>query len=46
VKAPAFSPAAISFLRALKRNNDREWFKAFRVFAPDLVAHPKRSLDD
>jgi uncharacterized protein (TIGR02453 family) len=23
-----FSPAALSFLRALKRNNDREWFRA------------------
>jgi uncharacterized protein (TIGR02453 family) len=25
-----FSPAALTFLRALKRNNDREWFKARR----------------
>jgi len=25
-----FSPKTISFLRALKRNNDREWFKARR----------------
>ena len=24
----AFTPATLSFLRALKRNNDREWFKA------------------
>jgi uncharacterized protein (TIGR02453 family) len=62
-----FSPKALAFLRALKRNNDREWFRArkdqyelllrapmlalidrlaidFRVFAPDLVASPKRSL--
>ena len=23
-----FSPKALSFLRALKRNNDREWFRA------------------
>ena len=23
-----FTPAAVAFLRALKRNNDREWFKA------------------
>jgi uncharacterized protein (TIGR02453 family) len=28
VNAPRFPPAALTFLRALKRNNDREWFKA------------------
>ena len=27
-KAPHFPTAALAFLRALKRNNDREWFKA------------------
>ena len=26
--SPRFSPKAMTFLRALKRNNDREWFKA------------------
>jgi uncharacterized protein (TIGR02453 family) len=26
----SFTPATLSFLRALKRNNDREWFKARR----------------
>jgi uncharacterized protein (TIGR02453 family) len=26
--APSFPPAATAFLRALKRHNDREWFKA------------------
>jgi uncharacterized protein (TIGR02453 family) len=26
--ATAFSPKALTFLRALKRNNDREWFRA------------------
>jgi uncharacterized protein (TIGR02453 family) len=26
--APRFSPKAVAFLRALKRNNDRDWFKA------------------
>jgi uncharacterized protein (TIGR02453 family) len=26
--APRFTPKALSFLRALKRNNDREWFRA------------------
>ena len=25
---PSFTPATLAFLRALKRNNDREWFKA------------------
>ena len=25
---PSFTPATLSFLRALKRNNDREWFRA------------------
>ena len=25
---PGFTPATLAFLRALKRNNDREWFKA------------------
>jgi uncharacterized protein (TIGR02453 family) len=28
MSAPCFSPEALGFLRALKRNNDREWFKA------------------
>jgi uncharacterized protein (TIGR02453 family) len=27
-KTPRFPAAALAFLRALKRNNDREWFKA------------------
>ncbi|MGE0448532.1 MAG: DUF2461 domain-containing protein [Vicinamibacterales bacterium] len=26
--APRFTPATLTFLRALKRNNDREWFRA------------------
>jgi len=28
VKRLGFQPRALSFLRALKRNNDREWFRA------------------
>jgi len=28
VGAPRLPPAALTFLRALKRNNDREWFRA------------------
>jgi uncharacterized protein (TIGR02453 family) len=27
VSAPRFSPKTLSFLRALKRNNDRDWFR-------------------
>ena len=27
MSTPRFSPKSISFLRALKRNNDREWFR-------------------
>jgi len=30
VTTPRFTPAAVAFLRALKRHNDREWFKARR----------------
>jgi hypothetical protein len=26
-----FTPKALAFLRALKRNNDRDWFKARRI---------------
>jgi uncharacterized protein (DUF2461 family) len=26
--APRFTPKTLAFLRALKRNNDREWFRA------------------
>lgn len=62
-----FSPKALAFLRALKRNNRREWFhqrrdvyeqllrapmmavverlgREFKIFAPDLMADPKKSL--
>jgi len=28
MSVPRFTPKALSFLRALKRNNDREWFRA------------------
>jgi uncharacterized protein (TIGR02453 family) len=33
---PVFTPKALAFLRALERNNDREWFKARK---PDYDAH-------
>src|SRR5690349_18294262 len=53
---PSFTPKTLSFLRSLKRNNDREWFRApmiavierlavdFGRFAPELDASPKRCL--
>jgi uncharacterized protein (TIGR02453 family) len=37
---PRFSPKALSFLRALKRNNDREWFKARKDQYESLVRAP------
>jgi uncharacterized protein (TIGR02453 family) len=30
MSTPCFTPATLSFLRALKRNNNRDWFKARR----------------
>lgn len=49
--APRFPPEALSFLRALKRHNDREWFRARRdqyeahVRAP-MVAVIERLAED
>jgi uncharacterized protein (TIGR02453 family) len=49
--SPSFSPKTLSFLRALKRNNDREWFNARReqyetdVRAP-MVAVVERLAQD
>ncbi|PYR46218.1 MAG: hypothetical protein DMF89_22760 [Acidobacteria bacterium] len=37
---PRFSPKALSFLRALKRHNDREWFKARKDQYETLVRAP------
>jgi uncharacterized protein (TIGR02453 family) len=39
-----FSPKALSFLRALKRNNDREWFKARRDQYEQLLRAPMIEL--
>ena len=39
-----FSPKALSFLRALKRNNDREWFKARRDQYELLLRTPMIAL--
>jgi uncharacterized protein (TIGR02453 family) len=40
----AFSPKALSFLRALKRNNDREWFKARKEQYDELLRAPLIAL--
>jgi uncharacterized protein (TIGR02453 family) len=37
---PRFSPKALAFLRALKRNNDREWFRARKDQYELLVRQP------
>jgi uncharacterized protein (TIGR02453 family) len=39
-----FSPKALSFLRALKRNNDREWFKARKEQYEELLRMPMIAL--
>src|SRR5262249_33924579 len=41
---PRFRPEAISFLRALKRNNDREWFRARKEQYECLLRGPMISL--
>lgn len=38
--APRFPPAALTFLRALKRNNDREWFRARQDRYETLIRAP------
>jgi uncharacterized protein (TIGR02453 family) len=40
VTSPRFSPKSLAFLRALKRNNDREWFKARREQYDLLLRDP------
>lgn len=42
--APRFSPEAIAFLRALKRHNDREWFRARKERYDALLRGPMVSL--
>ena len=39
-----FSPKAIAFLRALKRNNDREWFRARKEQYEELLRAPMIAL--
>jgi uncharacterized protein (TIGR02453 family) len=51
MQAPCFSPRALSFLRSLRRNNDREWFKARKahyelVLRQPMIAVIERLADD
>jgi uncharacterized protein (TIGR02453 family) len=41
VAAPCFTPATLKFLRALKRNNRREWFNAHK---DDYEAHVRQPM--
>jgi uncharacterized protein (TIGR02453 family) len=40
LKAPRFSPRALAFLRALKRNNRREWFQPRKTEYDTLLRAP------
>lgn len=40
MKPPSFTPGALSFLRALKRNNDREWFRSRKDQYETLLRAP------
>ncbi len=42
--APRFTPAALAFLRALERHNDREWFKARKDRYEELLRAPMTAL--
>jgi uncharacterized protein (TIGR02453 family) len=42
--APRFTPETLRFLRALKRNNDREWFKARKATYEEHVRGPMIAL--
>jgi uncharacterized protein (TIGR02453 family) len=44
VKTLGFTPRALSFLRALKRNNDREWFKARKEQYDELLRAPMLTI--
>ena len=51
MSTPHFTPATLTFLRALKRNNDRDWFKARKeryerdVKAPMLAVIEQLAVD-
>ncbi len=40
----AFSPKALAFLRALKRNNDREWFRERKDQYEEFLRQPMEAL--
>src|SRR5512138_764198 len=40
MSAPRFTPKSVSFLRALKRNNDREWFRERKAQYDEHVKAP------
>ena len=44
MKRLGFQPRALSFLRALKRNNDREWFKARKEQYDELLGAPMLAI--
>jgi uncharacterized protein (TIGR02453 family) len=44
--APRFFPATLTFLRALKRNNNRDWFKARREHYDKVVREPMLAVID
>lgn len=43
---PAFTPAALSFLRALKRNNNRDWFRARKDRYDTVLRAPMTAVID
>jgi len=43
-RAPRFTPATLTFLRALKRNNRREWFNAHRDHYENDVRQPMTNI--
>jgi uncharacterized protein (TIGR02453 family) len=45
-RAGAFSPKALAFLRALKRNNDRDWFRERKDEYERLIRTPMRAIID
>lgn len=46
VAAPNFNPKTLSFLRSLKRNNDREWFRERKEQYDEHVKAPMLSVID
>jgi uncharacterized protein (TIGR02453 family) len=46
MSAPRFTPKSVSFLRALKRNNDREWFRARKEQYEEHVRTPMLAVID